>query len=65
MASHQLNWRNFADDGSIAEQWNSPATPSFYILDPQGIIRKKWIGHPGEQAIEAALEELLRQVKPE
>lgn len=61
--THELNWRSFADDGSIAKRWNSPATPSFYIIDHQGIIRHKWIGHPGEKTIETALERLLRQVE--
>lgn len=60
----ELNWRNFADDGSIAKRWNTPATPTFYIIDHQGIIRHKWSGHPGEKTLEAALEKLLRQVKP-
>ena len=63
MDTHELNWRNFADDGSIAKRWNSPATPSFYIIDHQGVIRHKWIGHPGEKTIESALEKLLRQVE--
>ncbi len=62
MDTHQLNWRSFAEDGSIAKQWNSPATPSFYIIDHRGYIRHKWIGHPGETIIEAALEKLLQQV---
>lgn len=60
--THKLTWRTFADDGSIAKQWNSPATPSFYIIDHQGIIRHRWIGHPGEETIEAALEKLLGRV---
>lgn len=62
---HKLNWRTFADDGSIARRWNSPATPSFYIIDQQGIIRHKWIGHPGEKIIETALQTLLRKAKPD
>ena len=64
MTLHKLNWRSFADDGSIAKRWNSPATPSFYIIDSQGFIRHKWIGYPGEKTIESALEKLLRQTKP-
>ena len=62
--THQLNWRSFADDGSIAKRWNSPMTPSFYIIDHEGIIRHKWIGHPGETVIDAALEKLLAELKP-
>ena len=64
MDTHKLNWRTFADDGSIAKRWNSPATPSFYIIDHRGFIRHKWIGHPGKKTIETALKKLLRQVKP-
>lgn len=64
MDKEQLNWRSFADDGSIAEQWNSPATPSFYIIDHHGFIRHKWIGHPGEETIETALNRLMGQVNP-
>lgn len=63
MGTQNLNWRNFADDGAIAKQWNTPATPSFYIIDDKGIIRHKWIGHPGEETMEAALEKLLHQLK--
>ena len=59
MDAHQLNWRSFADDGSIAERWNSPATPSFYIIDHQGFIRHKWIGHPGEGTIDKSLDKLI------
>ena len=63
MDANKLSWRSFADDGSIAERWNSPATPSFYIIDHLGLIRHKWIGHPGEETIEAALEKLIAEVE--
>jgi hypothetical protein len=58
-----LNWRSFDDDGTIARKWNSPPTPAFYVLDAQGTIRHKWIGHPGEEVIDAALEKLLDPTK--
>ena len=64
MDTENLNWRTFADDGSIAKRWNSPGTPSFYVIDHQGFIRHKWIGHPGEETMDAVLEKLIRQVKP-
>jgi hypothetical protein len=57
-----LNWRTFADDGTIGRQWNSPPTPAFYVLDHAGVIRHKWIGHPGEQAIDASVEERIADV---
>ena len=63
MDAHKLNWRNFADDGSIAKRWNSPGTPTFYVIDRKGVIRHKWIGHPGEKTLDSALEKLIRKVE--
>lgn len=59
MAKEKLNWRSFTNDGKISRQWNSPPTPAFYVIDGNGAIRRKWIGHPGEQAIDAALKKLI------
>src|SRR5687768_17168370 len=50
MEVENLNWRSFASSEAIQAGWNSPGTPTFYILDTQGVIRHKWVsGHPGEQ----------------
>lgn len=61
MDKEQLNWRSTADQGAIAEKWNSPGTPVYYMIDPAGVIRYKWVGNPGEKAIDAALEKLIEK----
>ncbi|MCE9524903.1 MAG: TlpA family protein disulfide reductase [Planctomycetales bacterium] len=63
MVKENMNWRSTADDGSIAEKWNSPGTPVYYVLDPQGIIRHKWVGNPGEKALDASLEKLIQETE--
>ncbi len=63
MAKEDLNWRTFDDDGTITKQWNSPATPAFYVIDHDGVIRHKWIGHPGEMVLDAALDTLIEQAE--
>ena len=69
MAKENLTWRSFADDGSIVATWNLPGTPTFYIIDHQGVIRHKWVGSPSDyklgglpdaKTIDAALEKLIR-----
>jgi hypothetical protein len=69
MAKEKLTWRSFADDGSIGGTWNLPGTPTFYIIDHQGVIRHKWVGSPSDyklgalpdaKAIDAALEKLIQ-----
>ena len=68
MDKERLPWRSFADvgpigQGLIASQWNLSATPTFYVIDPQGVIRYKWLGSPGAKAIDAALEKLIQEAE--
>ena len=61
MDREKLNWRSTADAGkAIAAGWNQPGTPLYYVLDPQGVIRYKWSGYPGEKALDTALEKLIQ-----
>lgn len=69
MDKEQLPWRSFADPGAIGQgaivtQWNIPATPTFYIIDHKGVIRHKWVGSPGANAMDAALDKLLKAASP-
>lgn len=63
MDREKMNWRSIADNGSVAEKWNQPGTPVYYVLDPKGLIRHKWIGYPGEHALDAALEKLIAEAE--
>lgn len=69
MDKEKLTWRSFVDDGSIVGTWNLPGTPTFYIIDHQGVIRHKWVGSPSDyrlgglpdaEAIDTALEKLIQ-----
>ena len=57
----KLNWRSIADpSGELVEEWNRPLTPAYYLIDHLGIIRKRWIGHPGDKVIDETVEEQVR-----
>lgn len=65
MDQERLTWRSFVDTGApgagaIAARWNLAATPTFYLIDHQRVIRYKWAGAPGEKAVDAALDQLLK-----
>ncbi|HEX3151126.1 MAG TPA: hypothetical protein VHR66_23805 [Gemmataceae bacterium] len=64
MAAEKMNWRSFAYQEDVNAKWN-PSTPSYYVLDPKGVIRHKWIGAPGAKAIDKALEELIAEAERE
>ena len=62
MDKEKMNWRSFAHQEAINAKWN-PSTPSYYVLDPKGVIRHKWVGAPGEKAIDTALEKLIHEAE--
>jgi hypothetical protein len=63
MVKEKLDWRSFVDRGDIAARWKPAGTPSFYIIDPGGVIRYKWAGAPGAKAIDTALEKLIQDAE--
>ena len=60
MDKEKMNWRSFAHQEAVNAAWN-PSTPGYYVLDPRGVIRHKWVGAPGEKALETALENLIHE----
>ena len=63
MTKYNITWPTFDDDGSINRQWNQPATPTYYIIDHKGVIRRKWVGRVGHAAIDTALENLMAEAE--
>jgi hypothetical protein len=72
MDKEKLTWRSFVDDGSIVGTWSLPGTPTFYVIDHQGVIRHKWLGSPADyklgglpdaKAIDSALERLIQMAE--
>ena len=59
MTKEQMTWRSIASQ-AVTTRWNA-GTPTYYVLDGKGIIRYKWVGSPGEKAIDTALEKLLHE----
>jgi peroxiredoxin len=50
--------------GSVATKWNLSATPTMYVIDLKGVIRYKWLAAPGEKAIDAVLDKLIKEPQP-
>ena len=69
MEKEKLNWRSFVDPrgkegmGAISTKWNLVGTPTLYVLDHKGVIRHKWVGSPGEKAIDKALDKLIKEAE--
>lgn len=71
MDKEKLNWRSYADTnvektgrlGPISTAWNLQGTPTLFVIDHQGVIRYRWLGGPGEAAIDRALEKLIKEAE--
>ena len=61
MEKEQVTWRSISSQ-AVTSRWNA-GTPTYYVIDVKGVIRYKWVGSPGEKAIDMALEKLIHQAE--
>ncbi|HEV3437490.1 MAG TPA: TlpA disulfide reductase family protein [Gemmata sp.] len=57
----QMPWDHWFDGrgGSVAKTFRIRAFPTMYLIDHSGILRNKWIGNPGDDKLEKAIEDLV------
>ncbi len=62
-----LNWRHAIlgppSKAAIPTKWNVQGYPTLYLVDAKGIIRKFWLGSPGDEAIDAEVDALVAEAK--
>ena len=63
MKEEEMTWRSWWDggdtNGPIANQFNVRGWPTLYILDHTGVIRHKFLGFPGEETFDKAVDTLV------
>jgi len=60
----EITWRSFQNkrgDGQkdIASEWNLQGWPTLYLIDHKGKIRQKWLGSPGDEVLDTAIDALV------
>lgn len=69
MKEEQISWRSWWDGGNtggpIASQFNVHGWPTLYILDHRGIIRHRYVGFPGPEKFDAAVNALVETATQE
>src|SRR5262245_17830226 len=74
LEEEQITWRSFqnqkgkkGDDSEKAEaisnDWNVRGWPTLFVIDHKGVIRHKWLGNPGDEKIDEALEKLVAEAE--
>src|SRR5947209_3755527 len=65
LSKEAMPWTHWWDGpkGPILKMFKVKAFPTLYLIDAKGVIRQKWIGNPGNDKIDKAVEELVAGVK--
>ena len=64
LKENQVTWRSFQNQRkqtkAISDEWNVQGWPTLYLIDHKGIIRKKWLGSPGNEQLDKEVERLVK-----
>jgi thiol-disulfide isomerase/thioredoxin len=58
-----MPWDHWFDGrgGKVAKAFRVQAFPTLYLIDHAGVIRHKWVGNPGNEKLDKAVEELVTE----
>jgi thiol-disulfide isomerase/thioredoxin len=67
LSKEKMPWNHWYDGsrGPLAKTFRVNAYPTLYLIDAKGVVRKKWIGSPGNEVLDKAVEELVEEAKKE
>tara|TARA_R110002096_G_scaffold105639_1_gene232386 strand:+ start:568 stop:885 length:318 start_codon:yes stop_codon:yes gene_type:complete len=63
-----VTWRSFwcgekGGAGAIPAAWSIGTWPSVYLIDKQGVIRRRWIGTPDNDKLDEAVDALIAEME--
>ncbi|HEV3144698.1 MAG TPA: TlpA disulfide reductase family protein [Gemmataceae bacterium] len=67
LEKEQITWRSFQNqkgkDGVISDGWGVQGWPTLYVIDHKGVIRHKWVGSPGNDKMDEAIDDLVKKAE--
>ncbi len=67
MEKENITWRSFWNGGStsgpISTRWAVQGWPTLYLIDHKGVIRKKWVGSPGNEVMDKEIDKLVKEAE--
>ncbi|HEX3148197.1 MAG TPA: TlpA disulfide reductase family protein [Gemmataceae bacterium] len=68
LEEEKITWRSFwngekGTGGPISKEWNVRGWPTLYVIDHKGVIRHKYVGSPGDEKLDAAIEKLVAEAE--
>jgi hypothetical protein len=64
----KITWRSFwngekGTQGPISQAWGVRGWPTLYLIDHNGIIRRKFVGSPGDKDLDRLIDELVKKAE--
>jgi thiol-disulfide isomerase/thioredoxin len=56
-----VHWWDNGPESPVLQKYRIHAFPSLFLIDHNGIVREKWVGSPGNEKIDKAVEELVKE----
>ena len=58
-----ITWRNAIEPekDSLASRWNVSGYPNLILIDARGVIRKRWLGSPGDEVLDTEIDALVAE----
>jgi thiol-disulfide isomerase/thioredoxin len=65
LSEEKMPWPHWWDGsaGPLAKMFKIRGFPTIYLIDAKGVIRKKWLGSPGNEVLDKAVEELVAEAE--
>lgn len=55
-----VHWWDNGPQSAVLKKYRVRAFPTLYLIDHSGVIRHKWVGAPGNDKLDAAVDELVK-----
>jgi hypothetical protein len=70
LKKEEITWRSFwngknGTKGPITAEYKVQGFPTMMLLDGNGVIRFKWLGSPGGEKLDKAIEAVLAEMEKE
>ncbi len=65
LEKEKMPWSHWVDGsrGPVSKMFKIRAFPTMFLIDAKGIVRKKWVGSPGNEVMDKAIEELVAEAE--
>jgi hypothetical protein len=65
LETEKMPWSHWWDGakGPVTKLFKVRSFPTLFLIDAKGVIRRKWVGSPGDEVLAKAIDELVAEAE--